>query len=93
LILSEFAGAAAQFQKGALLVNPYDSEGTADAIHAAFTMESGEKKLRMKKLRESVRRQNIFWWVDSFLQAAFARNLDDFRAVEEYLPDLAGEER
>lgn len=93
LILSEFAGAAAQFQKGALLVNPYDCEGTADAIYAAFSMESGEKRRRMRKLRESVRRQNIFWWVDSFLQAAFARNLDDFRAVEEYLPDLATEER
>jgi len=92
LILSEFAGAAAQFQKGALLINPYDCEGTADAIQTAFTMETAEKKRRMRKLRESVRRQNIFWWVDSFLQAAFARNLDDFGSVEEYLPDLAAEE-
>jgi len=32
LILSEFAGAAAQLQKGALLVNPHDTEGVADAI-------------------------------------------------------------
>jgi trehalose 6-phosphate synthase len=93
LILSEFAGAAAQFQRGALLVNPYDSEGTADAIHTAFTMETVERKHRMRKLRESVRRQNIFWWVDSFLQAAFASNLDDFGSVEEYVPDLAAEER
>ncbi len=91
LVLSEFAGSAAQFQSGALLVNPHDCEGTADAIHEAFTMQRGEKRRRMKKLRESVRRQNIFWWVDSFLQAAFARNLDDFAPVEEYLPDFTDE--
>jgi trehalose 6-phosphate synthase/phosphatase len=35
LILSEFAGAAAQLQRGALLVNPYDIEGVADAIYRA----------------------------------------------------------
>lgn len=35
LILSEFAGAAQQLQRGALLVNPYDIEGVADAIYRA----------------------------------------------------------
>ena len=39
LILSEFAGAAAQLYRGALLVNPYDIEGVADAIHRAFHMD------------------------------------------------------
>jgi trehalose 6-phosphate synthase len=43
----------------------------------------------MRKLRESVRKQNIFWWVESFLQAAFARNLEDFPPVEEYVPDMS----
>ncbi len=89
LILSEFAGAAAQFQNSALMVNPYDREGVADAIHTAFTMERSEKRRRMRKLRESVRRQNIFWWVESFLQAAFAKHLDDFPPVEEYVPDMS----
>jgi trehalose 6-phosphate synthase len=92
LILSEFAGAAAQFQKGALMVNPYDREGMAEAIHAAFTMAPADRQLRMRKLRESVRKQNIFWWVDSFLQAAFTRNLNDFPAVEEYIPNMSREE-
>ena len=41
LILSEFAGAADQLgptarSRGAMLVNPYDTEGVADAIHQAF---------------------------------------------------------
>lgn len=36
LVLSEFAGAAAQLQSGALLVNPYDIEGVADASIKRF---------------------------------------------------------
>ena len=38
LILIEFAGAVAQLQKGALIVNPYDFEGIASAIYRAYTM-------------------------------------------------------
>jgi alpha,alpha-trehalose-phosphate synthase [UDP-forming] len=92
LILSEFAGAASQLHRWALMVNPYDREGTADAIHQAFTMEHSEKRRRMRKLRDSVRRQNIFRWVDSFLEAGIARHLRDFPSMEEYIPDLAMEE-
>jgi len=68
LILSEFAGAAAQLQRGALLVNPYDIEGVAEAIYQAFTMSADERRARMQKLRRGIREQNIFWWVDSFLR-------------------------
>ncbi|MHC1725948.1 MAG: trehalose-6-phosphate synthase [Syntrophobacteraceae bacterium] len=38
LILGEFAGAAASLHNGALLVNPYDIEGVADAIKRACDM-------------------------------------------------------
>lgn len=89
LILSEFAGAAAELHSGALLVNPHDFEGIADAIHYAANMDWEEKRSRMKKMRNAIRRRDIFWWVDSFLQAAFAKNLDDFQPVaEEYLPGM-----
>lgn len=70
LILSEFAGAAAQLRGGALIVNPYDVEGVAEALRRAFCMEREERRRRMRRLREQVRRQDIFWWVDAFLQAA-----------------------
>ncbi len=70
LILSEFAGAAVQLKEGALLVNPYDTEQTADAIHRAYTLDDGEKVRRMKILRTEVERKNVFQWVESFLQAA-----------------------
>ncbi|MBU1230399.1 MAG: trehalose-phosphatase [Proteobacteria bacterium] len=83
LILSEFTGAAAQFQRlGAFLVNPYDIDEVADALNAACQLPVLERKMRMHKLRDNVRRFNISVWVDSFLGAAFSRNLDDFTHQE-----------
>ncbi len=72
LILSEFAGAAPQMSVGALMVNPYDVEGTADTIVQAFNMEDDERRRRMKLMRDNVEQEDIFWWVDSFLKAADA---------------------
>lgn len=86
LVLSEFAGAAAQLQRGALLVNPYDVEGVADAIHRAFAMNTEERRVRMRKLRRVVRDYDIFWWVDAFLRAAIAKDLRSFPGLDEYVP-------
>jgi len=72
LILSEFAGAAAQLRHGAILVNPYDIEGVADAIRVAWAMDPAERQARMRRLRHSIRRRDVFWWMDKFLGAAFA---------------------
>ena len=86
LILSEFAGAAAEMQRYALLVNPYDTEGTADTLYRAFNMPIQERRRRMKNLRRIVRRHDIYWWVDSFLRAAISKDLQDFPVIEDYLP-------
>jgi trehalose 6-phosphate synthase/phosphatase len=88
LILSELAGAAAQLQRGALLVNPYDIEGMADALYQAFTMSDEERRERMEGMREIVREQDIFWWVENYLQAALGAVPDDFRKPKEYFPSL-----
>jgi trehalose 6-phosphate synthase len=88
LILSEFAGAAAQLQKGALLVNPHDTEGVADAIYQAFNMTRDERRKRMKKLRKTTKKRDIYWWVDSFLQAAIHKGLQHFPIIEDYMPQL-----
>jgi trehalose 6-phosphate synthase len=69
LILSEFTGAATQMHKNSILVNPYDIEGVADAIHKAYHMGADERRMRMQRLRQSVAKRDIFWWVDSFLKA------------------------
>lgn len=82
LVLSEFAGAAAQLQTEAYLVNPYDMEGIAKALHRAIHWGKEERKECMTKLRDTVRKNNIYWWVDSFLQAGISKKLGDFPAVD-----------
>jgi alpha,alpha-trehalose-phosphate synthase [UDP-forming] len=66
LILSELAGAAEGLE-GALLVNPYDSEGFSDLIHKALMMPDKEKKERMSSLREQVRDNDISLWMSRIL--------------------------
>lgn len=78
LVLSEFAGAALQLGNEALLVNPYDVEGVASAIRAAALMPQEEQRRRMKSLRRSIQRHDIFWWVDRFLSASLGRSLESF---------------
>ncbi len=87
LILSEFAGAAAQLERGALIVNPHDREGVADAVLQAYTMDAEERCARMQRLRRTIRERDIFWWMNSFLNAAIQRELEDFPVVEERVPE------
>lgn len=67
LILSEFAGAADELVD-ALLVNPYDIDGTAAAIHTALTMDVGERQQRMRALRDQVATHDVHRWVSTFLE-------------------------
>ncbi len=86
LILSEHAGATAQLQEDAILVNPYDVEGGAEAIYRACTMPDGERKARMQRMREKIRKEDIYWWVRSFRQAAAGESLEDGLPLDVYLP-------
>lgn len=89
VILSEFAGATSEMQDAALLVNPHDIEGVADAIYSAFIMSRPERQKRMKKLRARIKKYDIYRWVNSFLKASIAKSLDDFNIIEEeYKPQL-----
>jgi trehalose 6-phosphate synthase len=78
LILSEFAGAAAQLAAGALLVNPYDIEGVAAAVREAYFMPAEERAARMRRIRRSIRSEDVFDWVDSYLRAAITKDLRAF---------------
>jgi len=96
LILSEFAGATAQMHRHSLLVNPHDIEGVAGAINKAFHMPQEERANRMSRMRRAIKRQDVFWWVNSFLQAAIAKRLDSYPVVDEWMPTaepLEGEAR
>ncbi len=66
LVLSEFTGAARELTD-AVLVNPFDVQQTADALHAALTMPADEQRRRMRKMRAHVDDHNIFRWAGMLL--------------------------
>jgi len=74
LILSTFAGAAKELQ-GALIVNPYDIEKSADAIRLALEMNIEEQNYRMKQMRLVVVRHNIYSWAATLLRTMANINL------------------
>ena len=69
LILSEMAGAADELQE-ALLVNPFDIDAVAEALHRALGMSDDERRARMFALRHRVRANDVHLWVDRFVEAA-----------------------
>jgi len=68
LVLSEFAGAAAEMGE-ALLINPYDEERTAATVERALALDDQERRLRMTMLHNRVLRNDVFHWGDRFLGA------------------------
>jgi Trehalose-6-phosphate synthase len=68
LVLSEFAGAAIEL-KDAILVNPHDTDGVKNALHAALTMPAAEGRRRMRALRRQVMAHDVDRWARSFLDA------------------------
>ena len=66
LILSEFAGAA-ETMVDALIVNPFDADGVADAIHRAVTMPLAERQARNTALLESIRKTDARRFCATFL--------------------------
>jgi trehalose 6-phosphate synthase len=70
VVISEFAGASAELQHGALVVNPNDLAGIAEAVHKACVMPVEEKRSRMRLLRDIVRTYSVQNWAEAFLTAA-----------------------
>ena len=66
LILSKFTGAAVEL-RDALIVNPYDIDGVADAINRALEMGYGERRMRMQRMRKQVMERNVYRWAASVL--------------------------
>ncbi len=76
LVLSHFAGAAAEL-KSALLVNPIDPSEIAAAIHQALVMPLEERRARWESMMEVLRGNTIQDWTANFLKALRAtRPLD-----------------
>ncbi|MCM2291606.1 alpha,alpha-trehalose-phosphate synthase (UDP-forming) [Allorhizobium sp. BGMRC 0089] len=66
LILSRFAGAARELT-GALLVNPYDVEGTAQAIEQALAMPLEERRNRWRQMMDYLLVNDVMHWCEDFL--------------------------
>ena len=66
LILSQFTGAARELSE-ALIVNPYDIEQCAAALHAALTMPAAERSARMRTMRHLVQEFNVYRWAGRML--------------------------
>jgi trehalose 6-phosphate synthase len=66
LVLSKFTGAAVEL-RDALLVNPYDTNGVAEAIHQALEMSRGERRTRMQRMRRHVLEHNVYRWAANIL--------------------------
>ena len=68
LVLSSFAGAARELD-GALLVNPYDLDGVADAIAAAAEMPMEERRERWFSMMSRLRTHDITAWRHGYIEA------------------------
>lgn len=78
LILSEMAGAARELTE-ALVVNPNDVHGTAEAIARALTMAEEEQCRRIKAMQERLREYDVVRWGVEYITAL----IESFRARRE----------
>jgi trehalose 6-phosphate synthase len=73
LVLSERAGAAEQLAADSVSVAPADIAGTTAAIERALAMGADERRSRLRRMRASVREEDLDWWL--------ARQLRDLAAI------------
>ncbi|MBB3086173.1 alpha,alpha-trehalose-phosphate synthase (UDP-forming) [Geodermatophilus sabuli] len=72
LVLSEFAGAAAEL-KQAFLVNPHDIAGVKNQLVRALRAEPAELAKRMRGMRRHLARNDLEHWATSFFDALRAQ--------------------
>jgi trehalose 6-phosphate synthase len=72
LVLSEFAGAAAELRQ-AFLVNPHDIAGVKNQLVRALRIEPAEAAKRMRAMRRHLARNDLEHWANSFFDALQAK--------------------
>jgi trehalose 6-phosphate synthase len=73
LVLSETAGAAEQLAADSLMVTATDVAGTSEMLEQALEMPDDDRLRRLRRLRTSVRNEDLAWWL--------SRQLRDLAAV------------
>ncbi|HLA90722.1 MAG TPA: trehalose-6-phosphate synthase [Gemmatimonadaceae bacterium] len=66
LILSQFTGAARELPE-ALVVNPYDTDQCAAALHQALSMPVSEQRTRIRLMRGLIQEFNVYRWAGRML--------------------------
>ena len=69
LILSQFTGASRELPE-ALVVNPYDIDQCAAALHLALNMPPAEQRTRMRSMRGLIQEFNVYRWAGRMLMDA-----------------------
>jgi trehalose 6-phosphate synthase len=75
LILSERTGARQQLEPGAIVISPCDVYATAEALHQALVMSTGERSERATRLRWLIEREDITAWLCRQLETVAELNL------------------
>lgn len=91
MILSEFAGAA-QSLNGSIVVNPWDSQQVADAIHEAVTIEPATRAENHRKLFKYVNKYSAAFWGSSFIKEMDKIQADAYSAAPGEVELAAGPE-
>ncbi|MFG0283989.1 MAG: trehalose-6-phosphate synthase, partial [Phycisphaerales bacterium JB039] len=66
LVLSECTGAAEELSE-AIIVNPHDLAGMGEAMERAVRLGRAEQQRRMRSMRATVMRNDVYRWADSFM--------------------------
>jgi len=69
LLLSQYTGAAREFND-AILVNPYDVDQLADEMYKALSMTETDRRKRMKRMRNQVKKNTVYDWVEKIFEEA-----------------------
>ncbi|KAL5202968.1 hypothetical protein ABZP36_013920 [Zizania latifolia] len=78
LVVSEFIGCSPSLS-GAIRVNPWNIEATAEALNEAISMSEREKQLRHEKHYRYVSTHDVAYWSKSFVQDLERACKDHFR--------------
>ncbi|XP_019193503.1 PREDICTED: probable alpha,alpha-trehalose-phosphate synthase [UDP-forming] 7 [Ipomoea nil] len=78
LVISEFIGCSPSLS-GAIRINPWNVEATAEAMNEALSMSEQEKQMRHEKHYRYVSTHHVAYWSRSFLQDMERTCADHFR--------------
>lgn len=82
LVLSEFAGAAAELH-GALLTNPHDPHDLRDTLYVGLTLGKADRESRVRAMFAIVQHNDIKRWGDEFLQSVHESRQEGIKYLAE----------